>query len=291
MNCYRIAHLSDLHFASWDGNISQLFSKRWLGNLNFLFGRRHQFDHERLLHLPGLLKSLDTTTVIITGDLSTTSAPAEFQKAREYVNLLEKEGLEVLCIPGNHDHYTKGAYRNRRFYDYFASSWDPTIPYSLKVKGVTAKKLGPGWWLIGLDTALATSWFYSTGYFDPKIEEALSDLLKTIPSQDQIILFNHFPFFMHETPRKQLVRGDRLQQLIAEHPQIKLYCHGHTHRRCQADLRSSRLPLIFDTGSTSYRKQGGWNLMDLSVNSISVESYEWSCDAWQPQLKVSYELV
>ena len=274
----KIAHLSDLHFASCTWNPFHIFSKRWLGNLNFLFGRRHHFDHQRLVPLPKLLKSLGVSTVLITGDLSTTSSAAEFAQARKFVNTLEKEKLETLCIPGNHDHYTRSAYRNRLFYDYFDSHWDKIIPYTLKKDGVAAKQLSSEWWLVGLDTALATSWVHSTGYFHPKIEQALSKILKQIPPNVQVVLMNHFPFFQHEAPRKRLVRGEALEALIEKHPRIKIYCHGHTHRRCKANLSASRLPLILDTGSTPHWKQGGWYLIDLST--ISATFYEWNKNEW-----------
>jgi 3',5'-cyclic AMP phosphodiesterase CpdA len=279
---HRIAHLSDLHFASWDWKVSQLFSKRWLGNLNFLFGRRKHFDYPRLDQLPQLLKSLGVSTAVITGDLSTTSAPAEFETAKKFIEALGKQGIEALCIPGNHDHYTQEAYRNRHFYDYFPSAWDKSLSCNLKEDGVTAKKLCPGWWIVGLDTALATSWFHSTGLFNTRTEKALDDLLKSLPENDQVLLVNHFPFFQHESPRKQLVRGEELQKLIEKHPQIKLYCHGHTHRRCIAPLKASGLPLILDPGSTSHRKNGGWHLIDINYSAVSTRHYEWNHNQWTP---------
>ncbi len=286
----RIAHLSDLHFTSWDWKLSQFFSKRWLGNLNFLFGRRHLFVHDRLQSLPAFFQSQNVSTVLITGDLSTTSAPAEFSAARRFVTDLEKQGLTVLCIPGNHDHYTKAAYKNRFFYDYFSSNWE-TGPYNLKQHGVTVKKIENGWWIVGLDTALATSWFYSTGYFNPQTEEALKAILHQIPPTDQIMLINHFPFFQHESPRKQLVRGSELKKVIEQFPQIKIYCHGHTHRQCQAHLKASGLPLILDPGSTTYRTLGGLHLIDLSQESASVQLYEWNLDRWAPSREATYDLV
>lgn len=284
----RIAHLSDLHFASWDWSVSHFFSKRWLGNLNYLFGRRNHFDHTRLEKIPSLLKSLDVSLVIVTGDLSTTSAPAELCMAKEFISKIEAQGLPVFCIPGNHDHYTRKAYQNRYFYDYFLSSWEIG---DLKESGVTAKKLGHGWWIVGLDTALATSWFHSTGHFTQHIEQALEQILQNIPTGDQILLVNHFPFFQHESPRKRLVRGLDLQKIIEKHPQIKLYFHGHTHRRCIAPLSPSGLPLILDSGSTPARKNGGWNLIELGPNKALLEQYTWDQNQWTPSFSDQYDLV
>jgi len=275
----KLAHLSDLHFAACSWNPLHLFSKRWLGNLNFLLGRRQLFEHARLEALPAFLKSLRVTTVLITGDLTTTSSPAEFAAVKQFTDALEKENLEVLAIPGNHDHYTRAAYKNRLFYNYFPDQWGP-LPFSLKVDGVSAKKLENGWWIVGIDTALATSWVHSTGYFDPKIEAALSRLLSHIPAGDRVLLSNHFPFFQHDSPRKRLVRGEALEALVSCHPQIKIYCHGHTHRQCKANLQASHLPLILDTGSTTHRENGGWYLIDLSDTSASF--YTWNKHAWNP---------
>ena len=284
----RIAHLSDLHFASWDWKVSHLFSKRWLGNLNFLFGRRTHFDHARLEKIPSLLKSLDVTHVIVTGDLSTTSAPAEFSMAKEFISKIETQGLPVFCIPGNHDHYTRAAYRDRHFYNYFPSCWETG---DLKESGVTAKKLDGNWWIVGLDTALATSWFHSTGHFTPQIEKGLKHILELIPPDDQILLVNHFPFFQHESPRKRLVRGLDLQHLIEKHPTIKLYLHGHTHRRCVAPLAASGLPLILDPGSTPHQKNGGWNLIDLKSGKPLLQHYTWDQNQWTLTSSDHYDLV
>ncbi len=173
----------------------------------------------------------------------------------------------MICIPGNHDHYTRSAYRNRTFYNYFPSSWDPSLNCNLKTDGVTAKKLCPGWWIVGLDTACSTSWVYSTGYFNPRTEKALDILLQSLP--ENILLVNHFPFFQHDSKRKVLLRGPALQQLVEKHPQVKIYCHGHTHRRCIAPLESSGLPLILDPGSTTHRSNDGWHLIEINGNAYS----------------------
>ena len=287
----KLAHLSDLHFSNWDWNPIQFFSKRWLGNLNFLFGRRRIFSHDRLALLPALYKEQGITHVLITGDLSTTSAPAEFQKAREFIRSLEAEGLKVSCIPGNHDQYTRKAYRDQLFYDYFPTEWDPNSPYNLKEHGLSAQKLSDRWWCVGLDTALATSWFFSSGYFSEATEKNLIEFLSKLPTGDQVILFNHFPFFQHETPRKRLQRGDALRKILEKFPQVRVYCHGHTHRQCIADLRASQLPIILDSGSTVHRDKGTWHQLTLSSEKLELEVFTWKDEKWQATHSESYNLV
>lgn len=286
----KIAHLSDLHFSSWDWNPAQFFSKRWLGNLNFLFGRRRIFSHERLTHLPAFYKSQGISHVIITGDLSTTSAPAEFKKARAFIQSLEDQGLKVFCIPGNHDQYTRKAHQQQLFYDYFPTQWDSKTSYNLKDHGMSVQKLSDGWWLVGLDTALATSWFFSSGYFSEHTEKNLITFLSQLPPGEQVILFNHFPFFQHENFRKRLQRGDALRKILERFPQVKVYCHGHTHRQCLADLRASQLPIIFDSGSTVHRTNGTWHQLTLSPEKMIIDVFSWKTDAWQKAHQEIYEL-
>ncbi len=290
MTSLKLAHISDLHFSNWDWSPSQFFSKRWLGNLNFLFGRRRIFSHERLKLLPALFKEQGISDVIITGDLSTTSSPAEFQKAKEFIQTLEAEGLGVFCVPGNHDQYTREAYKQQLFYDYFPSKWD-NGPYNLKEHGMSAKKLSNNWWFVGLDTALATSWFFSSGLFSEKAEENLIDFLSKLPAGEKVILFNHFPFFQHEGPRKRLYRGNDLRKILEKFPQVKIYCHGHTHRQCLADLRHSHLPIILDSGSTVHCDRGTWHQLNLSPEKLVTDIFIWKDEKWQITGQEQYDLV
>lgn len=284
----KIAHISDLHFSNWDWNPSQFFSKRWLGNLNFLFERRRSFSHERLKALPAVFKNQGITHVIITGDLTTTSSLGEFEKARAFTQSLEAVGLKVFAIPGNHDQYTKSAYRDQLFYDYFPSKWEM---HELKEEGMTAQKLDQTWWLVGLDTALATPWFRSSGHFSEKGESHLRKFLMSLPPNQQVILLNHFPFFPHEPIRKRLERGEALKELLTQFPNVKLYCHGHTHRHCLADLRPSHLPLILNSGCTPHKDIGFWHRLDLLGEKLSAHIFSWKEGQWQPVRTESYDLT
>ncbi len=249
------------------------------------------FSYERLSSLPVILAKSGITHLLITGDLTTTSSPAEFERSLAFVQDVEKQGISVFCIPGNHDQYTRSAYRDRLFYDYFPSQWDKKSPYSLKEQGVTSCRLSADWHLVGLDTALATSWFFSTGLFSEAVEKNLSQLLSSFSSHDQIILMNHFPFFQHESPRKRLVRGEALRKLLEKFPQVKIYCHGHTHRQCLADLQSSHLPIVFDSGSTVLRKGGSWHQMDILPHQVITNVYSWKESQWEPSRQETYGLV
>jgi 3',5'-cyclic AMP phosphodiesterase CpdA len=275
----KIAHISDLHFSKISFSPFQFFSKRWLGNLNLLFFRRHEHDLQRLLSLAALLEESGVSHVFITGDLTTTSSKKEFEKARAFLSVLKERGMQVFAIPGNHDHYTKKAYLERLFYNYFDSSFDKHT-FNLRDHGITAAPLKEGWWLVALDTAIATSLHLSIGHFSELQEKRLQETLHAIPKDQKIILINHFPFFQSDLPRKRLERGDALLRLLEKHPQVKLYLHGHTHRHSIADLRKNHLPLILDCGSTTEKIEGGWHLIDLQEKGFEIKRYKYGRNGW-----------
>jgi len=290
---FRFAHISDLHFSKVTWSPTQFFSKRWIGNCNLLLSRKHNFSPERLTNLFPLFHELKIDTVLITGDLSSTSRKEEFTQALEFIEGLKQENFKVFTLPGNHDHYTKEAYRSKLFYQFFDESYAPSSAYSLKKDKFTLTPLGHNWWLLALDTALATSLLSSSGLFPADLEANLEKALKEIPADQRILMMNHFPLFSNDSASKELVRAEALQKLIEKFPQIKLYLHGHSHRHCIADLRNSGLPILLDSGSTGKKERATWNLIEITPKGCSVEVFKNQDNPnempWQPVLKTHFQ--
>jgi len=265
---FRLAHLSDLHFSHPSYSFTHFFSKRWLGKLNFLLSRKEDFLTQSLPSLADALQDLKTSHVVITGDVTTTSQEEEFAAAASFVKLLEAKGMHVFVIPGNHDQYTKKAYRDQIFYNHFPF-------HSLKEHKAAAIKLAPKWWILFLDTAVATHLVSSRGHFAESTEHHLRALLSSIPQADHILLANHFPFFEQENPRKALERREALKELLLSFPNIKLYLHGHTHRHSLADLRAAGLPIVLDSGSTSHRENGHFHQIEMYEERCDISVYRW----------------
>ncbi len=266
----RLAHISDLHFSDPQWTLSQFFSKRWVGNFNLILSRQKEYTQNHLHSLIDTFRELQVTHILVTGDLSCTSLESEFRRAQEFITSLTTAGFQVFTVPGNHDHYTHKAYREQTFYSFF----NPTFSeLSLKLDKVTTHYLGNQWWIIGLDTALATPWFSAYGVFSSAIEQRLKKVLQTIPPGHQILLMNHFPLFAQPSPRTSLHRHEALRALIEQFPQIRFYLHGHTHRHCIADLRSNGLPIILDSGSIAHYQFSSWNLIEIGTEHSTVEGY------------------
>jgi len=186
----RIAHISDLHFSKFSLSPAQFFSKQWLGNMNLLFNRSKQYLNERPFSLVPEFKEKGITHVIISGDLTTTSSHQEYKIAKHFVEVLEKEGMKVFVIPGNHDHYTKKSDRTKRFYRTFPSP--KNSEFLLSQHGVCSIALTSGWHLVLMDTALATTLVSSNGYFSPVVEENFKKLIEKIPPKENVLLVNPF---------------------------------------------------------------------------------------------------
>lgn len=276
---FTFAHISDLHFATLSVNPLQFFSKRWLGNANVFFTRKHAFDPSGLDSLIPFFRQQQVDSVLITGDLSSTSQRSEFIQARAWIQSLHAAHFPTFAIPGNHDHYTKSAYQKRLFYDFFPDRYDAHCPYSLREEGLTLAKLGHRWWICLLDTALATSLISSRGLFSKKTETSLVSALQAIPREDNVIMLNHFPLFTNESTRKELVRKEALKQLLSQFPNVRLFLNGHTHRHSIADLRASQLPLILDSGSTAYKHSGTCNLIRIGTQGCAVEAFKRTLSA------------
>ena len=285
----RLAHISDLHFGVVSLNPLQFFSKRCLGNLNFLFNRKKKFSYDRLIELIDLFKKEKISHVVVTGDLSVTSRKAEFKMGQRFAQLLKSEGITLLIVPGNHDHYTRASERSKRFYRYFESKFSHDCPINLKDDRVTYTKLQEGLWLVALDTARATSLISSQGHFSEELEANLEKALAAIPQEDKVIVINHFPFFQNEPLKKQLVRGDALKALLLKHPNVLLYLHGHTHRQIIADLRESELPIISDCGSTPLINEGCCHLINLKTDSLNFDVYHYDTE-WKSKESFTFNV-
>ena len=270
----RMAHISDLHFSKFSLNPSQLLSKEWLGNMNLLFNRSNHYANSRPFSLLQTFLERRITHVLISGDLTTTASHREYAMAKAFTRSLELQGMKVIAIPGNHDHYTKAAEREKRFSTYFPSPSDS--PFNLQQHGVSLFSLCPGWQLILLDTTYASSLFSSTGLFTKRVEKHLKEALQMIPNGDRVILMNHFPFIHHDTQRRRLIRGEALQKLAT---QSALYLYGHTHRYTIADLRLNGLPLLLNCGSTGHQR-GSWSQLSLERNQLTVTPFHWEA-SWQ----------
>lgn len=271
---FTVAHISDLHFSKVQYGLSQFFSKRWIGNLNLLFKRGKQFKNAQPFTLLNEFIERKVTHVFISGDLSTTSSKKEFKMAKTFIGELEKNNMKVFLIPGNHDAYTKRSFRKKTFYKSLKEYMKDGTEFSLKNDQVTGTYLGKDFWLVRIDTAFPSPFYLSAGKYTEEIDHSLNTLLKSIPNDHKIFVMNHFPLFHYEHPKRILLGAEMLRETLSKYPNILFYLHGHTHSNTVADLRkSTKLPIILDSGSASHNTKGSWNLLAIEKNSCKLDVF------------------
>lgn len=275
----KIAQISDLHLTKPSWSLSNLFSKRILGNLNWLATRHAAFSEDVLKTLPSFLKDLGVDLLLVGGDLTTTSTQEELKLAKSFI---KEFPMQTLVIPGNHDAYTQESERTKIFYDFFQNSPSTLVSKErLKDQRIELHRIAPHFWLIALDTAIATPFYSSRGNFSKEQEELFIKIMETIPKEDKVLVFNHYPFFPQASSRRNLEGRKDLQKRLEEFPQIVLYLHGHTHRHVIANLQPSNLPIVLDSGCLVDQKRGSWNLIDLQEDRCIITAYQYH-EQWKP---------
>lgn len=243
----RIAHLSDLHLLSLEGAVPfRLLNKRLTGYVNLRF-RRHAIHKPHAVRAAArALRDLSIDHVVITGDVTNLALEVEFELVRA---LLDQDlGLPpdaVSLVPGNHDVYTGGSYRAKRFHRAFEPYTTSDLP-ELSAEGNAGafpfvRLRGPVA-LIGLSTAVPRPPLVASGVLGAaqlrSLERALEhpEVRRRFP-----VLLQHHPAHNPASRVKTAMEG------LADAPELAralqrvrhgLLLHGHLHRRVHRTLRT-----------------------------------------------------
>lgn len=125
----RIIHISDTHFTS---------SHRTLDSDYLIDSQNSALRSDQLAgYLTANKKLLDSSTVVITGDVTDSGDESDYKIAKDFIARLVAAGFEVHVVPGNHDYSKEG---NLRFgqhellcaksrYDHFVQYLAPGVTY------------------------------------------------------------------------------------------------------------------------------------------------------------------
>ncbi len=245
---FRFAHLSDWHATTLaGGGLARFRGKRLSGFASWALRRRHH-------HSPAILEaafrdvqSLAPDRILVTGDLTHVSLPAEFAVARTQLERLGPPE-QVFLIPGNHDCYVPVAP---------ALGWDRWAPYlrghhpdevDAELAPLLTPPPAPGAAprhadyptlrivdrvaLIGLCSVIPTPIFRAGGELGALQLERLRALLDTLGRRAlfRVLLIHHPVHPGGEPTRRALWDGDAFRQVLATSG-AELVLHGHKHLR------------------------------------------------------------
>ncbi|HRI87677.1 MAG TPA: metallophosphoesterase [Candidatus Hydrogenedentes bacterium] len=220
-----LLHVADLHFWHVTWNPLQLLNKRALGNANVFFRRARHFAMDRAASFVDTLDAAGPKTMLFTGDFSSTSLDAEFVRARQFVDAVHARGFDIHLLPGNHDVYTFGSQRTRRFEHHFA-------PY-LHADGCPARVTLPGGTPMILVPTVCANWLSSRGRIS---DEEIAQVRALVDATEgPIIVAGHYPVLARTvayelTPQRQLRNATALHDALGESGKEILYIAGHVHR-------------------------------------------------------------
>jgi 3',5'-cyclic AMP phosphodiesterase CpdA len=281
----RIAHVSDLHLFSLEGAIPwRLFNKRLTGYANLRLRRKHVHRAELVRAIARRLRDENVDHVCITGDVSNLALEVEFQLARR---LLDDElGLapeHVSIVPGNHDVYTGGSQRSRRFYSAFEPYLRSDLPElaaeSPAGRFPVVKLRGPVAF-IGLSTAVSQPPFVAAGRLGKEQLAALERVLDhpAVRGRTPIVL-QHHPAHRPDSKLKAAMEGladaSDLARVLSR-VRRGLVLHGHLHTRIRQPLGAMHV-----VGATSASlehesaiRMAGYNLYEIDDEGAvrSIES-------------------
>lgn len=281
----RLVHLSDIHVWRYAWSPRELASKRLWGMASLVCGRARRFRRERLGAVVERVVGLRPDHVLITGDLTTTALPEEFDDARRALGPLLEDPRRVSVVPGNHDRYTGAAMRSRTFEAYFGA-WlpGPEFPWLRRLDAATV--------VLGLDPTRA---HYSARGWLPAGQLAEARALLDGCGASRRIVACHYP--LDAPPRyRRALAAKRLENATAVRDWLRtagphLYCCGHVHAAWaitppelpgQISLNAGA-PLLRDR--TGHRPPGFLEIV-LEGRDVRVVHHAWDGAAWRAEALV-----
>jgi len=280
----RALHFSDIHIslglrrvppADWPG-------KRVAGGVNFLRGRGRRFERalEKLEHLAEFTRRSDVDLVIFSGDFTAMGTRAEFAAARLAIEPFLDAPAGFVCVPGNHDLYTRAVLRQRRFETTFEGLLETDLPGSA-VDGPwpLVRLVGDDAAVVALNSAKPNPlpWRSSGRIPDRQLDTTVSLLGRPELSDRFVFVVTHYAPCLWDggadSRNHGLENAPELLEVIAGLERGALLC-GHVHRTYRVRLPDVG-PEIFCAGSATMHELEGFWMFDLEEGRIEARQGRW----------------
>ncbi len=225
----RLALIGDIHLFQTRVHPSRLVGKRLLGHANLMINRRFRFNHRVLEPLVDRVKALGVDSVLLSGDVTTTSLEDEFHDVTSYLQPLARE-VPTVVVPGNHDKYTFRSVRKNRMGSHMQGLLPDVFP--------EVRSLKKHWRLLCLDSA-QPQLLWSRGALGYEQMQAVEGFIETLTHRDGLIVLCHYPAKMPmgipHSWGHALAEARKLHDMLASCPARVVFMHGHIHKPWQWD--------------------------------------------------------
>jgi 3',5'-cyclic AMP phosphodiesterase CpdA len=274
----RILHCSDVH-VTLDYLKLPFFKlgwRRWiaLGELK-LGGRQAAYQEagDTIRKIVRDFREVGADHLIVSGDLTAYALPGEFAGAKAALGELAEDPKRCTVIPGNHDVYTPGAYRDRRFEKTFAPLLDSDLP-EYRREGIwpLVRLLGEDVAIVGLKSARVPAVpGMSFGVIGKRQLGGLRDAVNDERLKERAIVV-----VVHHAPLNRRGKRDKIHHgladkdalfRIARGPRFAVL-HGHIHQRYHHAATETR-PHLFGAGSSTQRGREGYWLIEVERGRIA----------------------
>jgi 3',5'-cyclic AMP phosphodiesterase CpdA len=273
----RFLHCSDVHITDDYAarQLLQLGWRRWIALVELRVGgraRRFAQAEAVLTRIARDAEALEVDHLILSGDVTAYSMPDEFTRARSALRPWAEDPLRASVIPGNHDRYTPGSLRSRRFERSFGQLLASDLPEYVAEDGFpVVRLLGAGEAVVGLCSARVPRFpGMSFGVVGRRQLDALERLLADPRLRDRAVLV-----VVHHAPYRADGRPDRLshglldaEELLALLPGPRFaLLHGHIHHRFHHPATTGR-PHILGAGSSTEAGDEGYFLLETAGGRV-----------------------
>ncbi|MBK6846569.1 MAG: metallophosphoesterase [Proteobacteria bacterium] len=269
----RLAHLSDLHLRTdRPVPLRAWLSQRLLGGLNLWLNRGREYPEAVAEALWADLRGVAPDHLIVSGDLTNLSLPAEFERARRALGALGLPAAAVTVVPGNHDAYTWGTVRDGDFARVMGDFLHSDLLGAVEGGFPLVHLRGPVA-IVALSSAVWSPPLLATGRLGAAQLAAAEALLDhpELRARTRIVVVHHPPRSPHVTWHKRLIDGAALIAMLGR-VGADLLLHGHLHRPCVDSLPGPRGQPVRVIGLTSSTwlshdpaRRARYNLLELAA--------------------------
>ncbi len=273
----RFVHCSDVHITAdyLALPLARLGWRRWIAMAELTVGgrlRAYRQAPETLATIAREAREHAADHFILSGDLTAYALDSEFQGARAALGELAEDRSRCTIIPGNHDVYTPGSHRTRRFERYFGHLLESDMPEHCRVGPFPFVRLvGQESAVVGLHSARVPP---VPGIAQGRVgSDQLAGLAAIL--QDPRLEGRALLVAVHHAPLTHHGRADRWSHGLVDAEALcrmlpgprHAILHGHIHQRYHHPATGER-PHLFGAGSSTQAGHEGYWIIEVSGGHV-----------------------